>query len=197
MYILKNLSSGLLLLFLVCFGASLNSQETRTRAGTATVRPNPTRSVLPAKPAAGNMAQEMLQAHNQVRARYRLPSLTWDAGIAQYAKAWAEYLKVNNGCKMKHRSAAGKKEKPYGENLYWSYNKKNKPEQVVNSWSSEAKDYNYATNRCKAGKICGHFTQVIWKNTTKVGCAMVTCGLEEVWVCNYSPHGNIVGQKPY
>jgi len=47
--------------------------------------------------------------------------------------------------------------------------------------------------------MCGHYTQVVWRSTTTVGCAMAVCkdSQEQIWVCQYQKPGNWVGQKPY
>ena len=94
----------------------------------------------------------------------------------------------------------------YGENIYlatalmWSDGRRDfqhkTPKDVVDSWGSEIKDYNYADNSCSG--VCGHYTQLVWKDTKEVGCAMSVCGdNSQIWVCSYSPPGNVVGQKPY
>ena len=62
---------------------------------------------------------------------------------------------------------------------------------------TEIKAFDEKTGQCKDGEVCGHYTQLVWKNTTEVGCAKVTCGNQTIWVCNYNPPGNYVGQKPY
>jgi pathogenesis-related protein 1 len=45
--------------------------------------------------------------------------------------------------------------------------------------------------------MCGHYTQIVWRNTKAVGCAVGGKGAREVWVCDYDPPGNYVGQRPY
>jgi hypothetical protein len=72
--------------------------------------------------------------------------------------------------------------------------------------------YNHTTNTCDNQSMptveCGHYTQIVWKTTTAVGCAMVKCTMNTpftgnvgtTWyyaVCDYTPAGNIVGQSPY
>jgi uncharacterized protein YkwD len=156
-----------------------------------------------------------LDEHNAIRRLYGLSDLTWDDGLAIYAQRWAEYLKANNRCKMKHRSHLGMREgRQYGENLAYNWISTpiaagkfvRSPEGVVISWSDECKDYDYTDNSCKPNEQCGHYTQVIWKTTRRVGCGMVICdgaendrgvGRVELWVCNYDPPGNWVGLRPY
>jgi pathogenesis-related protein 1 len=143
-----------------------------------------------------SIAEEFVIAHNAFRTKLKLPSVSWDQDIADYAQEWADYLQAND-CKMQHRSKAGRKERSYGENLSWASGKHMEPLYVVTQWVKEAKDYDYETNKCTPGKKCGHFTQVIWKTTARIGCGVAYCDNSEVWVCNYDPPGNYVGKKPY
>ena len=55
-------------------------------------------------------------------------------------------------------------------------------------------------------KVCGHYTQLVWRNSTLLGCAYARCTSNspfqgvptwDFWVCDYSPPGNWVGQRPY
>lgn len=134
--------------------------------------------------------QQMLDAHNQWRKRYNVPALTWSPQLASYAQEWANRLIREN--KFEHRQNS-----PYGENLAWASGRLLSPQQVVDMWGSEVKDYTYATNSCKPGKMCGHYTQIVWRNTKQVGCGMARSNGKEIWVCNYDPPGNYIGQKPY
>jgi hypothetical protein len=76
---------------------------------------------------------------------------------------------------------------------------------VVQNWASESAGYDYGRNTCAPSKMCGHYTQIVWRATTQVGCATARCnqnspfgsGQWQFWVCNYSPPGNYVGQRPY
>ena len=79
---------------------------------------------------------------------------------------------------------------------------------MVAAWASEVQDYDYATNTCASGKQCGHYTQLVWRDTLRTGCAHRVCtvnwpfaspsgGSWDFWVCDYEPPGNWVGQKPY
>jgi pathogenesis-related protein 1 len=155
--------------------------------------------------AEGVNVDEILAAHNKWRAQVGVGKLKYSTELAESAQAWANTLKNTNQCLMRHSKPAGR----YGENLYWASAivwsdgrrelQKQSSESAVNSWGSEKRDYNYASNRCATGKVCGHYTQMVWQKTNLVGCALAVCDdtLDQVWVCQYQPAGNWVGQKPY
>lgn len=145
-------------------------------------------------------------AHNKLRAAVGVTEkLNYSRVLAASAQAWADNLKRNHHCQMHHSKPGGK----YGENLYWgsalSWSngvnelQKLSPLQVVDDWGSEKLDYDYANNSCAPGKICGHYTQIVWRSTTSVGCGMAVCEdtQEQVWACHYQPAGNWLGKKPY
>lgn len=143
--------------------------------------------------------QEIVDAHNKHRAMVGVPPLAYSDELEVSAQAWADTLKRNNQCKLKHS------ETRYGENIFGAPAWSNGPAQVVRSsevidaFASEKSDYTYSNNNCTPGRVCGHYTQVVWRNTTHVGCAMAMCDApkDQVWVCQYNPPGNYVGQKPY
>ena len=145
---------------------------------------------LCAAPAQSPIARDILLSHNVPRARVHVPDLKWSDQLAGIAQAWADSL-IASG-KFDHRPNS-----TYGENLYEMRGAHATPAQVVASWISEAKDYDYAHNACRAGAVCGHYTQVVWRTTQEVGCAVARNAKREVWVCNYNPPGNWAGQKPY
>jgi len=148
----------------------------------------------------------IVAAHNKLRAEVGVTKkLSYSVTLATSAQAWAEHLKQTNGCKMRHSEPDGK----YGENLFWGSAvawtdgrkelQKVSSKQVVEDWGSEKTDYDYASNQCADGKMCGHYTQIVWRDTTKVGCGVAVCEdtQEQVWACQYLPAGNWVGKKPY
>ncbi len=156
------------------------------------------------------MAEEFTESHNYVRDLYGLSNMKWDEEIARYAQEWADYLKNNNNCRMAHRSMKGRKDgKEWGENLAWfsvtpgfpSALFSGSPKAAVLGWSAECRDYSYEQNTCQPGKKCGHFTQVAWESSARFGCGRSFCQFgdhqEELWVCNYDPPGNYIGQRPF
>ena len=135
--------------------------------------------------------RDVIWRHNHWReqADPNMPKMKWSPTLALAAKIWADEL--SQDCEMRHSTMK------YGENIFWgssSFSAK----AVVDAWADERHDYDYAKNMCKEGAQCGHYTQIVWKTTTEVGCAKVRCGSgNEIWVCIYDPAGNIVGEKPY
>ena len=146
----------------------------------------------------------VLDAHNKVRAKHRIPPLKWSNKLAQYSQQWANQMAKTKHCSMYHR----KGNPPFGENLYrstaiiWTDGRTEiSPvtiKKVVKAWTDEERWYDYKRNRCQRGKQCGHYTQAVWKSTTEVGCAMNVCAdKSQTWVCSYNPPGNYTGVRPY
>ena len=132
----------------------------------------------------------VVDTHNEWRAQVGVPNLTWSDELAEDAAKWAKQLQ-RKGCRLQHSKM------PHGENLFAGTSGYFDAAYVVNSWGSEKEFYNYKRNKCKPGEQCGHYTQMVWESTTKVGCAKIKCKGVDIWVCEYDPPGNWVGQKPY
>lgn len=141
------------------------------------------------------MAQEMVAAHNDVRANAApapdpaLSPLVWDAEVAAVAQDWAE------GCVFEHSTHN------LGENLAFFSGEDSSATAVVELWASETASYDYASNSCAPGEQCGHYTQIVWRDSARVGCGAAQCALQgmegRLWVCNYDPPGNFIGDRPY
>ncbi len=143
--------------------------------------------------AASPLETEMLAAHNAVRKTVGGPPLVWSDRLAAVAQEWANTLVEHN--EFKHRPHS-----MFGENLFEIRGPRAhaSPSQVVQSWASESRDYDYRTNQCLHGpRSCGHYTQIVWSTTKQVGCAVARGERREIWVCDYDPPGNWVGSRPY
>lgn len=155
---------------------------------------------------------DMLCAHNAVREappapqpapEPPLPALIWNQDLADFARAHAE------SCTYEHSSDSARKEafgQWVGENIAAGTVRAYSDRAAVNLWAAEAANYDYQVNTCAAGKVCGHYTQIVWRDTTQVGCAKVTCdtlanqeqlGSADLWVCDYLPGGNVSHEQPY
>lgn len=85
---------------------------------------------------------------------------------------------------------------PYGENLAWGSGDLSGTA-AVNMWVAEKSKYDYNANSCVGGE-CRHYTQVVWTNSVRLGCAKVRCNSGGTIIsCNYDPPGNYVNQRPY
>ncbi|KAL9261367.1 Pathogenesis-related protein [Drosera capensis] len=132
---------------------------------------------------------QYLVPQNAARMALRLPTLTGDYHLAGYAQWWADQRKYD--CALLHSNG------PYGENMFSGSGTCWTPGQVVAGWLSERRWYTYRWNHCGIAD-CGHYTQIIWRDTRRVGCAKVTCfgGRDTLFVCDYDPPGNFLGERP-
>lgn len=135
------------------------------------------------------LARDMIAAHNTVRARVGTAPLRWSDRLAASAQEWADTL-------LARKEFAHRPKSTYGENLFEIMGATASPEEVINAWAAESRNYDYRSNRCRHD-VCGHYTQIVWAETREVGCAVARDGAREVWVCEYNPPGNWVGKQPY
>jgi uncharacterized protein YkwD len=141
----------------------------------------------PAKPASAGLpadAQALLDAHNRVRAQHCAPALSWSPKLAQVAQQWVSTLR-NQGCKFGHSGGS------YGENLAAGTAGSLDGQSVTDMWYDELKQYSFANGGFSMET--GHFTQVVWRETTQMGCAKTSCRGMDIWVCEYDPPGNVQG----
>ncbi|KAL3532865.1 hypothetical protein ACH5RR_006386 [Cinchona calisaya] len=189
----------LLILLATLFGNSLlASSETSLPPQTIQEKPADNETIYKiSKKLCWNCIGESIQflfAHNLVRAaKWELP-LTWDSQLEQYAKWWAGQRQED--CALMH--SFPEDDFKLGENIYWGSGSTWTPTDAVKTWAGEEKYYTYKTNSCAERQICGHYTQIVWKSTKRIGCARVVCGSGDVFMtCNYYPPGNYIGEKPY
>lgn len=143
-------------------------------------------------PSLSPIAQEILDAHNQCRGKVGVPPLRWSTQIAAKAQEWADHLSGTG--EFEHRSGGGS---GYGENLAAGGMS---PTDLVKMWCNEQNNYDPQTGKCLGNdpSSCYHFTQVVWRDTSELGCGLASHPQwGKVLVCNYNPPGNYNGQRPY
>lgn len=145
----------------------------------------------------GSLDQRLLAAHNRERSLIGVPALEWDADLAAGAKVWADALAQTNS--FVHSPADASDPETPGENLWAGTRAAWAPEEMVDYWVAEKRDYRPGTfpavSRSGDLENVGHYTQVIWRNTRKVGCALASGSREDILVCRYSEGGNVIGEQ--
>ncbi|KAA0197020.1 GLIPR1 protein 1 [Fasciolopsis buskii] len=140
----------------------------------------------------------MLQLHNSARQKLlacqlegqpqakSMPDLVYDQGIADKAQSWAD------NCTVGHDTYNDRKTDTFatvGQNFAGNTDFSS----AFDSWFAEYPYYNFDANTCAASKTCGHYTQVVWAQTTHIGCAFTECPNTAQFpygksiVCNYGP----------
>ncbi|XP_077862106.1 cysteine-rich venom protein kaouthin-2-like [Saccoglossus kowalevskii] len=130
----------------------------------------------------------MVDAHNDLRRIVEpgasdMMKMYWDEELALLAQNWS------SGCVFQHPTFPI----DYGQNLATHSDIVD----AIYAWYSEHVYYDYETASCDPGKVCGHYTQVVWATTSQVGCGTQDCGAKHVTTCNYRVAGNTPGQQPY
>ncbi len=138
----------------------------------------------------------LVNRHNTLRKKHSAGSLTKLTDIAKLAQTTANECKKAG--KLQH-SGTSYKGQWMGQNLYISGGAAPTGAAVANYWYSENKNYDYSTGKSKNNAVTGHFTQLVWKSTKQIGCA-VAIGTWNGYnpsyfvCCNYFPGGNVLGQ---
>ncbi|XP_043261718.1 uncharacterized protein LOC122402746 isoform X2 [Colletes gigas] len=130
-----------------------------------------------------------LETHNFYRSRHGVPPLRLSKQLCKTSQDWANILATRG--RLEHRANID-----YGENLYcmWSSNPKTivSGDEPVNEWYAEEAQHQYGKEPTTLKT--GHFTQVVWKDSTELGVGMARNRNGEVYVvCNYNPAGNFLG----
>ncbi|XP_074557180.1 pathogenesis-related protein 1A-like [Curcuma longa] len=147
-------------------------------------------ATAPTTTVAQNSPQDFVDAHNSARAAVGVGPVSWDDTVAAYAQSYAEQ-RIGD-CQLVHSGG------PYGENLFGGSGADFTAADAVGLWVGEQQYYDYDSNSCAAGQVCGHYTQVVWRSSTAIGCARVQCNSGGIFIiCNYNPPGNFAGQRPY
>ncbi|XP_019137666.1 cysteine-rich venom protein kaouthin-2 isoform X1 [Corvus cornix cornix] len=143
----------------------------------------------------------IVDRHNALRKGVKptasnMMKMEWCPPAAENAQNWA------NQCTLRHSPPNLRRTNvPCGENLFmssaplsWSY--------VLQSWYNEEKNFKYGTGAKTKGAVVGHYTQMVWHNSYKIGCGLAFCSnttYSYFYVCQYCPAGNLISsmKTPY
>jgi hypothetical protein len=182
--------TALPLLTLAC--AASGSSAAAPTAQPRTSRP----PIVIARPTAPTLPQLLLDRHNAVRRAAGVPPLVWDPQLATGAAAYAHTISQTG--QLVHSPRASRP--GIAENLWVGTAGAYAPDAGVASWVEERADYVDgifpAVSRTGNWLDVSHYTQMIWRTTTHVGCGLVRSARWEALVCRYSPRGNRDGQRP-
>ncbi|KAI6700141.1 hypothetical protein NL676_014465 [Syzygium grande] len=183
--------SFLLLAFLLLATPHISAQPPPPAPPPSPLLPPPSpASPLPAA------AQEFLDAHNEARTEVGVPPLRWSPNLAAATSRLVRYQRDRMSCSFANLTASS-----FGGNQLWAGGAGTAlaPRAAVGAWVKEKIYYDHASNTCAAGHQCGVYTQVVWRNSSEVGCAQASCVKEaaSLTICFYNPPGNVVGERPY
>jgi hypothetical protein len=121
----------------------------------------------------------VLNSTNTFRTEFNATNVTYNDTLASFATTYLDH----NGCQFQHSGG------PYGENIALGCGD---VQGCVDLWGDEYEKYDW--NQPKFDESTGHFTQLVWKNTTQVGCGSKLCDQGWFLVCEYWPRGNVIGE---
>ncbi|XP_067301642.1 peptidase inhibitor 15 [Pseudorasbora parva] len=143
----------------------------------------------------------IVDMHNELRSQVQpsaafMQKVAWDETLRLVAEAYAAKCIWDHNPDLESLTL--------GENLFVSTGSFNATKAVLD-WFEENVDYDYENKYCPEDKMCGHYTQMVWANSNRIGCASHICDTLEgldfekatILVCNYYPQGNFEGENPY
>ena len=160
--------------------------------GSAALSASATASTLTIPPET-RAAMRFVQLHNHVRLSAGVRPLFWDAALAGAADRYAAEL-ARTG-RWGHSPLAARPGQ--GENLWMGTRGAFSVEQMVGAWASEGRWFRRGrfpqVSTTGSWAEVGHYSQMIWPGTIRVGCAVRSSARNDYLVCRYSPAGNVVG----
>lgn len=146
-----------------------------------------------------NLEERLLAMHNRERASLGVQPLAWNELLERDARLYAEHLtKVGY---LEHSVDDPEEVEPQGENLWAGTRGYYGPEQMVGLWVDEKKDFKPGIfpNNSRSGDLenVAHYTQVMWRSSRAVGCAVAHGREDDFLVCRYSEGGNVIGEEPF
>ena len=149
-------------------------------------RPQPRGSAL--------LRSQMLAGHNDARRRYGTTPLVWDEALARDAAAYAQRM-ARSG-RFEHDKQSGRNPRQ-GENLFMGTRGAYSHADMIRLLVEEGRYFRPGRfpDVSRTGSVwhVGHYTQIIWPTSQRVGCATASNGANDYLVCRYLPAGNVYG----
>ncbi len=155
-------------------------------------------SDVPAERGPALLKSVMLGGHNRERAALRLPPLVWDDDLAAAARGYAnEMAATGRFAHAEQPQGPGRQ----GENLWTGTRAAYRYDEMLGHWLGERRYYvNAATpgfSTTGRWQDASHYSQIVWRGTRRIGCAMASNRRDDFLACRYWPPGNVVGQTAY
>ncbi|WAT18373.1 CAP family protein [Aurantiacibacter sp. MUD11] len=142
-------------------------------------------------------AVELLEAHNDAREDVGVPPLAWSSRLAQEAHDWAQHLARQGRMVHAERSLRNGS----GENLWMGHAGYYSAGTMVDGFIAERRHFRNGTfpqvSTTGDWRDVGHYTQVIWRDTRELGCAVARGETYDFLVCRYFPAGNVYNRRAY
>ncbi len=198
MRVLKAIGKMLLLPLLFLAPLTLAACSPPDAAPQRVVEPRPFDE--PARRNDALMRRTMLTMHNDARRAVGMADLTWDTALARDAQAYAQQLARTGRFEHSPQPRGNPNQGPnQGENLWTGTRDAYRYTEMAQHWIDERRDF---VNRpvpgaSRTGKFgdVGHYTQIVWRTTTHVGCGFASNRRDDYLVCRYTPAGNVFGQQ--
>lgn len=154
-------------------------------------------SAPPPHARADRLAESLLAIHNRERAEVGVPPLVWDERLAAEAASYIPEL-IDLG-DLEHSDEAMEGET--GENLAMGTAGHYSPEELAQLWVDERRIFVPGifpeVSRTGDWSEVGHYSAMVWRDTTQVGCAIGAGGGDLYLVCRYAPAGNVISERVY
>ena len=136
----------------------------------------------------------MMAGHNEARRQYGVAPLVWDEALARDARAYAQVLAESY--RFEHDPQRGRNPRQ-GENLWMGTRTAYSYAEMIGQLVGERRYYRPGrfpeVSRSGDWSQVGHYTQIIWPTSQRVGCATASNRTRDYLVCRYWPAGNVVG----
>ncbi len=152
----------------------------------------------PAPRGASLLKAAMLQGHNAARAAVGVAPLVWSDTLAASAMGYAQTMARTGRFEHAPQPLGAGRE---GENLWTGTRYAYAYPEMIGHWVAERKDFvngvTPAFSTTGKWEDVAHYTQIVWRDSTAVGCALASSRTEDYLVCRYSPAGNVVGERTF